>query len=51
MDHLQQLLTDLESISFTDISQIPEENQPDLVECIEQLQDTLKEAIAKTVTH
>lgn len=51
MEHLQQLLTDLECISLADISTIPESNQHVIVERIEQLQDELKEAIAKTVSH
>lgn len=45
MEHLQQLLTDLECISLTDISAIPEANQHVIVEHLEQLQDALKAAL------
>ncbi|MEP7730460.1 hypothetical protein [Marinomonas primoryensis] len=45
MEHLQQLLTDLECISLADISAIPEANQHVIAERLEQLQDALKEAL------
>tara|TARA_R110001606_G_scaffold315688_1_gene462477 strand:+ start:1311 stop:1478 length:168 start_codon:yes stop_codon:yes gene_type:complete len=41
MEQLKKLLTDLERISFQDISEIPEERQHEVVELIEQLQDNL----------
>ncbi|WP_417526952.1 hypothetical protein [Marinomonas shanghaiensis] len=49
MEHLQQLLTDLECISLADISAIPEPNQHVVAERLEQLQDELKEALTETV--
>ena len=42
MEHLQQLLTDLECISLADISAIPEPSQHVVAERLEQLQDELK---------
>lgn len=47
MEHLQQLLKDLENISLADISAIPDDNQPAIVIHIEQLQDELKNAFRK----
>lgn len=41
MEQLKRLLTDLERISFEDISEIPEERQHEVAEQIEQLQDNL----------
>lgn len=42
MEHLQQLLTDLECITLSDISEIPIEQQHKVVEHIEALQDQLR---------
>jgi len=42
MNHLQQLLTELECISLADISAIPEPSQHVVAERLEQLQDELK---------
>ena len=47
MEHLQQLLTDLECISLADISAIPEANQHVVVERLEELQDELKNLLEK----
>ena len=47
MEHLQQLLTDLECISLADISAIPEANQHVVVEHLEQLQDALKVVLSE----
>lgn len=43
MDHLQQLLIDLESVTLKDISEIPTDKQHEVVEHIEALQDRLRE--------
>ncbi|WP_417559219.1 hypothetical protein [Marinomonas sp.] len=43
MEQLKQLLKDLESISFQDISEIPEEKQHVVIQQIERLQDNLKQ--------
>lgn len=47
MEHLQQLLTELECISLADISAIPEANQHIVAERLEQLQDELKAVLEK----
>ncbi|WP_219704150.1 hypothetical protein [Marinomonas lutimaris] len=41
MEQLKRLLTDLERISFQDISEVPKERQHEVAEQIEQLQDIL----------
>ncbi|WP_170139019.1 hypothetical protein [Marinomonas piezotolerans] len=41
MEQLKRLLIDLECISFQDISEVPKEMQHEIVEQIEQLQDSL----------
>ncbi|WP_175404905.1 hypothetical protein [Marinomonas sp. FW-1] len=46
MEHLQQLLSDLECISLADISAIPESNQHVVAERLEQLQDELKAVLS-----
>jgi hypothetical protein len=45
MENLLQLLTDLECISLSDISAIPEDSQHIIAENLEQLQDELKRAL------
>ena len=47
MEHLQQLLTDLECISLADISAIPEPSPHVVAERLEQLQDELKAVLEK----
>jgi|TARA_R110001632_G_scaffold60284_3_gene146404 ribosomal protein S18 len=41
MEQLKRLLTDLERISFQDISEVPKERQHEIAEQIEKLQDSL----------
>ncbi|WP_417526375.1 hypothetical protein [Marinomonas shanghaiensis] len=41
MEQLKRLLTDLERISFQDISEVPKERQHEVAEQIEKLQDSL----------
>ncbi|MCW8354604.1 hypothetical protein N5P32_01210 [Marinomonas pontica] len=41
MEQLKRLLSDLERISFQDISEVPKERQHEVAEQIEQLQDSL----------
>lgn len=41
MEQLRPLLSNLELISFSDISQFPEEKQHEVAEQIERLQDQL----------
>ncbi len=45
MEHLQKLLKDLENISLTDFSALPDEMQPAIINHIEDLQDELKIAL------
>jgi len=45
MEHLLQLLKEIECISLSDISTIPSANQHVVVEYLEQLQDELKRAL------
>lgn len=48
MEHLTQLLMDLEQISLQDISQIPDQKQHILAEYIEELQDELRALVQET---
>ncbi|ETX09437.1 hypothetical protein MUS1_08770 [Marinomonas ushuaiensis DSM 15871] len=45
MEHLQQLLIELENISLSDISEIPEPHQHVMADRVEQLHDALKAAL------
>ena len=45
MEHLSQLLMDLERITFQDIAKIPEPQQHLVVERLEELQDELRELV------
>jgi len=49
MEHLTELLKDLELLTFRDISTIPEEQQHDVAEQIERLQDSLQSIISHYV--
>lgn len=46
MEHLTELLKDLEQLTFGDISSLPEECQHDVAEQIERLQDSLLSIIS-----
>lgn len=49
MERLTTLLCELESITFNDISHLPESKQHDVVEHLEQLQDKLKHALESSL--
>lgn len=49
MEHLAELLKDLELLTFRDISTIPKECQHDVAEQIERLQDSLLSIISHHV--
>jgi hypothetical protein len=51
MEHLQQLLTDLECISLADISALSQEHQHVVAERLEQLEEALKAAFDNSNAH
>jgi hypothetical protein len=51
MEHLQQLLTDLECISLADISALSQEHQHIVAERLEPLEEALKAAFDNSNAH